>query len=387
MARQKMLKRFPNTEQCSGSGLWRFNKIQNKKKPNEIWYRSKCVYESSEAAWLALQQRLHDVAEYGAPAVAAAQAIPTFAELAEKWIGKVVPATCKPSTALDYRIILDKHLLPVLGPKPVDQISRWDVKDLLLGKLGAGLASSTVTHIKNVISGVMATALDAGYIAGNPAKDLGRLWRDKPRGKDVCPFTRQELETLLNHFRQHQPHYFPFIATLALSGMRAGEAAGLKWEDIDYGRQTIHIKRSLSRMKLGTPKNSKTRKVAMASALARILKDHRINTVRESLARGDGKVPDFVFTNQSGGLLDINPFRARVWKPAIEAARLPARRIHDLRHTYATLRISRGDNIADVSAQLGHYNAMFTAKQYYHWQPSAEGKNQVDSLAESLGLK
>lgn len=57
-------------------------------------------------------------------------------------------------------------------------------------------------------------------------------------------------------------------------------------------------------------------------------------------------------------------------------------RIHDLRHTYATLRISKGDNIADVSNQLGHHSVKFTMDEYYHWFPGKK-KSEVDALDDS----
>ena len=387
MARRKKFQRFPNTEQCPRSGLWRFNKIQNKGKPDQVWYRSKCVYESSEVAWLALQQRLHDVAEYGALAVAAARTIPTFAELADEWINKVVPASCKSSTAADYRAILEKHLLPVLGSTPSDQITRWDVKNLLLEKLNGGLASSTVNHIKNAMSGVLSLAVDSELLQANPAKGLGKLWQGKPQDKDIHPYTEKEVQQLLGTLRGHWPWYYPFVATLALAGLRLGEASALQWDDVDYANGVLHIRHSVTRGVLGTPKSGKTRRVDMAKHLAEILGEHHTAMKREALARGWGKMPSFVFVGQAGTPMDTNHFRRRVWNKALVKAKVPVRRIHDLRHTWITLRIAKGDNPADVSNQVGHHSVKFTLDRYYHWLPSEGSKAEVNDLAARLCAK
>ena len=387
MARRKTLKRFPNTEQCPVSGMWRFNKIQNKGKPDEIWYRSKCEHESSEAAWLALQQRIKEVAEYGAQAVAAARAVPTFAELAAEWINKVVPASCKPSTAADYRAILDRHLLPALGSTPADRITRWDVKNLLLLKLNSGLASSTVNHIKNAMSGVLSLAVDSELLQANPAMALGKLWRTRVQDDDINPYSEAEVQGLLKALKENWPWYYPFVATLALAGLRLGEASALQWEDVDYANNVLHIRHSITRGVLGTPKSGKTRRVDMAVYLAEILQEHQLAMKRETLARGWGKMPRFVFVSQVGTPMDTNHFRRRVWNKALEKAKVPARRIHDLRHTWITLRIANGDNPADVSAQVGHHSVKFTLDRYYHWLPSEGTKAEVNDLAARLCAK
>jgi integrase len=94
---------------------------------------------------------------------------------------------------------------------------------------------------------------------------------------------------------------------------------------------------------------------------------------------GLGELPEYVFTNDSGNPVDKDNWRRRVFSKALEKAELRKIRIHDLRHTYATLRISKGDNIADVSNQLGHHSVKLTMDVYYHWAPGKK-KSEVDEL-------
>jgi integrase len=93
----------------------------------------------------------------------------------------------------------------------------------------------------------------------------------------------------------------------------------------------------------------------------------------------DGDHPQFVFINNNKQIIDKDNWRRRVFYKAIEKAEVRRIRIHDLRHTYATLRISKGDNVADVSNQLGHHSVKFTMDVYYHWFPGKK-KSEVDGL-------
>ena len=304
---------------------------------------------------------------------------PLFKELAEAWLEITVPATCKPSTCKDYEVILRLHVGPVFNQRPVDKITRLEVKDFLLGKVRDGYAPSSVTHFKNAISGVLNRAVEAGILEHNPAKTLGRLYREKPRGEEISPFSYEELERLLGTLSRHWPRYYPLVLCLARTGMRFGEAAALTWEDVDFQARAIHVRRGLSRMEVETPKSGKTRVVDMSLQLTETLRELKTSQKREALAKGMNTPPTLVFPNQAGRHLDIYNWRSRIWKKALQKAELPHRRIHDLRHTYASLRISKGDNLADVSKQLGHYSVKFTLDQYYHWVPG-EAKGEVDGL-------
>ncbi len=357
-------------EKVKGSGVWWiFINHQGRRKAKQVGSK-KAAKEVAAKIEAKLATKEFGLDETNAP---------LFGQAAKDWINVTVPATCKASTTKDYEIILEKHVGPVFNSRPVDQITRLEVKDFLLGKVRDGFAPSTVTHFKNAISGVLNRAVEAGILEHNPAKSLGRLYREKPRGEEVNPFTWEELDSLLSAFAQHWPRYHPLVLCLARTGLRFGEAAALTWNDIDFQARTIHVRRSLSRMRLGTPKSGRTRVVDMSPQLAEALRVLKTGQKREALAQGTGKPPVQAFLTPDGRLVDINPWRARVWKKALEKAKLPHHRIHDLRHTYATLRISKGDNIADVSKQLGHHSIKFTLDQYFHYMPG-KARREVDAL-------
>jgi len=381
MAKRKRAK-FPCVELCNNQ-KWRYVKWIHRGKPDEIVLRSPAIFDSAEEAYRELTEALKLVHKHGAQALASAPTVPTFSELADNWLSKVVPVSCKPSTLRDYQIIVEKHLKPALGVRLVGDITRLDIKNFLLKKI-AEYAPSTVTHMKNAISGILALAVDAEVLSVNPALALGKLWKEKPRGKEIYPFDKEALKKLLEAFQTHYPWYYPLVATLALAGLRAGEACGLQWEDMDFSGGHIHVRRSLSRMEIVSPKNGKTRKVDLASSLSQVLQEHRTAMKREALARGWGKPPKLVFVSPSGGPIDINPFRSRVWNLAQDKAKLRRRRIHDLRHTFITIHLMEGADIAWVSKQAGHHSIKFTWDNYFHWIPSERDKANADRLAEHV---
>jgi len=154
----------------------------------------------------------------------------------------------------------------------------------------------------------------------------------------------------------------------------------IQWKDIDFNGRFITIERSLSKGKIETPKSGQSRKVDMSQQLTNILRELKHHRKVETLKRGWTRMPEWVFVTLSGEPYHESFIRGVFYK-ALNKASLRKIRIHDLRHAYATLRISKGDNIADVSKQLGHHSVKFTMDIYYHWVPGGS-KSEVDGLDE-----
>lgn len=308
--------------------------------------------------------------------------IPTFKEYSDTWMATTVPATCKASTVEDYRDLLRLHVLPALGDIRIDLITRGKVKDFLLGKINEEYAKSTMNHMKNVISGVLNKAVDDEVIPRNPAHRLGKLAEVKDPTEIADPLEKEELKLLLDTVQTHYPDHYPLFLLLARTGLRIGEALALQWGDIDFAGRFITVRRSIVRGRISTPKNSKTRRVDMSKQLTETLQAHMTASKIKGFALGLGALPEYVFTNELGGVIDTHNWRNRVFKKVLKKAGLREIRIHDLRHTYATLRISKGDNITDVSNQLGHYSVKLTLDVYNRWIPGKK-KEEVDGLDDS----
>jgi len=303
----------------------------------------------------------------------------TFREYADSWITTTIPATCKESTLHSYDDILRIHVLPVFGHLKVRDITRGRIKDFLAHKVNEGFANSTVIHMKNALSGILNKAVDDEVVTTNPVLRLGKIAKGKSRSEDIAPLTRDECKALLDKVKTHFARDYPLFVLLARTGMRIGEALGLQWGDIDFNGRFITVERGLARMKIETPKSGKSRRVDMSPQLTDALRVLKLECKKKGLALGLGDAPEYVFNNEKGGFIDVNNWRRRVFNKALEKAGLRKIRIHDLRHTYATLRLSKGDNITDVSNQLGHHSVKLTLDIYNHWLPGKK-KSEVDAL-------
>lgn len=318
------------------------------------------------------------------------QAAPAFKSYAEAWMQTTVTEAnnYKPSTIKDYEILLEKHITPEFGDLAITEITRGKIKSFLLSKLNAGYARSTVSHMKDVVSGVLTRAMDDELIQANPALGLKNILKKRSRPEDeIDPLTDDELNLLLKAVYESPKlkEHFCLFLLLARTGMRIGEALALQWGDIDFNGRFIQVRRSTVRGVISTPKSGKSRRVDMSLQLTEVMKAHEAQSKVKGMAFGFGGIPEFVFTNEAGNAIDKDNWRRRVFNKALKAAKLRTIRIHDLRHTYATLRIAKGDNIADVSGQLGHHSIKLTLDVYTHWLPG-EKRGEVDGLDSSIFL-
>ena len=196
----------------------------------------------------------------------------------------------KPSTIQDYRIILNKHLVPHFGSKPVDRITARDVAAYIPAK-SAGedcLSHKTIVNHLNFAHGVFAFALKQGWCTSNPVAAT-----DRPETEQTDPDIRflglSELDSLLRAAEarasalaedQEQPDAraptdHALYLTAAMTGIREGELVALRWRDVDWSASLIRVRRNYTRRNWGTPKSKRSsRAVPMADRLAGELDRH-----------------------------------------------------------------------------------------------------------------
>jgi integrase len=274
---------------------------------------------------------------------------------------------------------------PIFQDLKITDITRGKIKDFLLAKINEGYAESTVSHFKDVVSGVLTKAIDDEVITANPTMKLGKVIKRKDKKASINPLSADELRIFLDTVSEHFPEHYTLFLLLARTGMRIGEALALRWADADFRGRFLEVKQSIVRGEISTPKSGKSRRVDMSLQLTQALKVHRSKCKKKGMALGLGDAPEFIFTNEKGRVIDKDNWRRRVFNKALEKAGLRRIRIHDLRHTYATLRINKGDSIADVSKQLGHHSVKLTLDTYYHWIPGKK-KSEVDELDDPFYL-
>jgi len=317
------------------------------------------------------------------------KAVPTFGEYAERWIATVVPALNKSGTLRNYRMTLNKHIMPVFGKMKISEINRFSIKEFLLDKTNQGYSASVVRNLKNIISGILGIAVDEETIETNPSYRLGKL-KSKVEPKAIEPLSREELAHLLDAFKKYYPQDYPMALTLARTGMRFGELLGLKWGDIDFHGSFINIQRSLSKSRIEeTPKSGKSRRVDMSKQLCEVLKDLLKQRKRQTLKAGWRELPEFVFINTQGKPLDDSHWRERTFEKALAKAGMRRIKVHTLRHTYASLLIQNGESLFYVQKQLGHSSISITCDTYGHLSPQGnhDAVNRLDDNATQTQVK
>jgi integrase len=169
----------------------------------------------------------------------------------------------------------------------------------------------------------------------------------------VNPLTREEVARLLEAAQQHTPRYYPLFLCAVRTGMRIGELLGLQWGDIDFPGRFIEVRRAIVRGNVGPTKNGKIWRVDMSQQLSTTLKTLQTQRKVETLQKGWGEVPDWVFINEEGHPLDDCNVRNRVFYRCLEKAGLRRLRFHDLQHTFASLLIAQNESPEENPGALG----------------------------------
>jgi integrase len=303
--------------------------------------------------------------------------LPCDAEL-KRW-----HATYRPTFKLSFEIesdrIIKQHLVPFFGSRDLREIGREDLLHYVQEKLDAKKSPLTIQTHLSVLRRVLSLAVERGDLDRNPAARLGQLIaRVERKGatqvKEVDSWSREEVATLLQLAREHEPRFHPALLFLLSTGARRGEALGLKWSDVDFDRSRLHIRRAIVRGEETTPKNGRGRTVAMSPGLASTLLDLLGQRRAQALGRGWPETPEWVFCAETGGPLDSNNFerswlrlRRRAHKSGVRPLKL-----HCARHTWASMALASGKSVRWVADQLGHSSPMLTLKTYAHALPEEE---------------
>lgn len=299
---------------------------------------------------------------------------PTFREYAEVWLA--LPHKWKESTLIEYRRNLKKHVYPDIGNQKVKEIRRKDLKQLLDKLLIKGMASETVSVIRAATGQVLAYAVETELIENNPMRDIKIECNSKQL--DVDPLTEEETTKLLDQAKVYLGGiYYPPMVCGLRTGMRIGEIQALQWGDIDFNGRFIEVKRSWRNGRITGTKSKKRRRVDITPHLSETLQALRVIQKRRALKDGR-QVSEWVFANERGKMLHRKAFRNGLNR-CLGRAGLRRVRIHDLRHSYATIRLLRGHNVGDVCYQLGHSSIKITYDIYGHWIPG-KFKSEVDEL-------
>ncbi len=188
-------------------------------------------------------------------------------------------------------------------------------------------------------------------------------------GPDTCASACDE-----RGLAQAEPCFAPLLRFLLSTGTRRSEALGLRWDDVNFDRSRITIRRALTKGIPVTPKSGKGRTIAMPPTLASVLFDLLVQRRVEAPHRGWPEVPAWVFCSEAGTPLDESNL-SRSWyrvRRRAEKAGVRPLKLHTARHTFASLALNAGRSIRWVAEQLGHSNPELTLRVYAHALPVHE---------------
>jgi integrase len=231
-----------------------------------------------------------------------------------------------------------------------------------------------------VIIGPLSFAHDEELIPVNPIVDITkRLQLRREKKKVIEPLTGEKVSLFLETCAIKTPDHYPFLLCAFHTRMRLGELLGLRWGDLDWHEKFILVQRSYKLGRMTPTKTGKVRRVDMSDQLIGAMGSLYIQRKREALQEGRGEVVETVF-HRAGKPMEQNYIR-RVFKRILIQAGLREIRLHDIRHTFASLLISDGASPVYVKEQLGHSSIQMTVDIYAHLIPSSnrEMVNRLDS--------
>lgn len=337
-------------------------------------------FASREEAETALPDLLRDV-EQEPPATPRRLSV---AQFLDNWLSSLARRGLRPTTIDCYRRSLDTHVLPQLGRVPLARLTAMHLNQLYTQLLldgradgRGGLSPRSVRLVHSVVRKALADAVRWGNATENVA-----LRADPPRAAQphaMRTWTAPQLRQFLDSLEEH-PHRALFWL-LANTGMRRGEALGLRWRDLDLERRRLAVVQSLVQIPGGVtispPKTARSRRViALDTETVGVLRRYRNH--RASEADGDA----LVFARADGSPLFPHGV-SKLFTSAARAAGLPVIRLHDLRHTHASLALAAGVHPKVVSERLGHSTIAITLDTYSHAIPALD-ERAAETIAALL---
>jgi integrase len=270
------------------------------------------------------------------------------------------------STYLRYQSLLNHHITPLIGNYYLDQVTPKIITNFLSEMRTAGLSPRSMQQARVLLSIGLRAAEDQGLITDNPVR---KVRTPQNHQSQITPLTIDEVKRLLTTYKG------TFLAArlhlAVICGLRQGEALGLQWSDVDFDKGFLHIQKQMQFVDgnyvFTDLKTTRSRRlVALTHETLEALRFHK-NLQRETvpLTNDDWGQADLVFRK-----IDGSPCNAKTdykeWQKALTLCGIPRRRLHDARHTAATLMYSQGVGIEVISRTLGHSTSAITSRLYVH---------------------
>lgn len=320
----------------------------------------------------------------------------TLAKYIEHWVADVGPKKLADSTY--QRDLQDiRRILPALGNYKLTDLRKEVIREFYEEMRhsprldGRGyLSEKSVEGLHNTLCGVLSAAVDEGYLTHNPA---WRCYKPKGQKKERPVADEETVKKLIAAFEGQSLKYETYFKLVLATGLRRGEACGLKWSDINWKKRTIHIQRGVVKLshQESITKDPKTtsgdRMVYLSKEMCQLLKAWRKECEWDRAQTANETVDDndYLFRQPNGKPMCPSTFTYR-FKLILKANNLPLNlSVHSLRHTNASLMIAQGVDVRTVASLLGHAQASTTLDIYAHAFDKNKRKAQ-EKLGKAIGL-
>jgi integrase len=308
-----------------------------------------------------------------------------------------------PSTVASYRKNVRLHIRTRIGTVPLASLTPGMLtklyRDLEQGgradhREGEGLSARTVRYIHTILGSALRDAVDSGLLAASPAAKAKPPTAKQARSPEMHVWSGDQLRAFLD-WAQNGSELAAAWHVLGYTGMRRGELLALRWRDVDLRAATITVRRSVgvvrnagegAEIEDGPTKTDKPRMVDIDASTVAVLRAHKQQRGEQALvlARDDA----LVFGDLESQHRHPERF-SRLWNQTVTRAiaagiDVPPVRLHDLRHTHATVLLSAGVPVHVVSQRLGHASPVITMTVYAHVLPGSQ-REAADLFARLIG--
>ncbi len=265
-----------------------------------------------------------------------------------------------------YQGSLDHWIYPALGDLKMPDITPANISALLLSMQSAGKAHATCVKVYTILHSLFKMAYMSDVVTTNP---MDKVERPKPRkgelkDKDVEAYTTEEVQRIFDALQNEPLKWRVLLRLLIDTGIRRGECCGLRWQDVDFKANTITISGNLcytpqKGIYLDTPKSGKMRTIDVDPDVMVLLRQLRQEQAGQAIST-------YVFTQHNSPEPMHPQSPARYMKKFSERYHVPGLHPHKLRHTFASIAITNGADVASVSEKLGHSDKAVTLRMYTH---------------------
>lgn len=305
----------------------------------------------------------------------------TLKEYLEYWLNQR-KTKLSPTTVYSYEVIINNHLIPSLGNIKLTDLKPLTINEYYNTKLEI-LSGRTVLHHHRMLRKALQDAVNWQVIKDNPCDSV-----ESPKAKKYKAevYDKEDIKKLISALSGHELE--AHISLALFLGLRRGELLALKWSDINYEDSTITIQRNLvvasSKLVLKEPKTEDSmRTIVLTPEILEILRRHKISQKEQKLRFGKHyKDDDFIFTKEDGELINPGSF-SHTFADFLKNNNLRHIRLHDLRHTNATLMLMSNIPAKVASARLGHSNVSTTLDIYSHVLKDME-KEVSDKISDII---